>query len=344
MKKHPTISSMNLSDKLLRLSFRPYRRKFEMPLRVAWGVWHLREGIILKLEDQESGKTGYGEIAPLEPFGTESLEASLRHIFALKRMMTGEELETCIAEAPAASAFGLRSALQSLHSAEIEQASTSALVHLDSLDATIDVLRSHGTSVFKLKIGIQPAKEEQEQLDTVLAELKPDEKLRLDPNQAWDLAIWKSWLPWLARAKDYIQFIEEPFNPESISSEDLLKMAGESPVPVGLDESLSRGRIQPWIDAGWSGFWVIKPSLHGDSDLWLSSLRNSDKVILSSAFETGIGLSSIIRLAANFPAIAHGLGTQAFFNDNMGIQPKLSTLSTLTRVQTEEIWNNLPDD
>ena len=54
-------------DMQLRLSFRPYRRKFALPLRVAWGNWHLREGIVLKLEDLGSGLAGYGEIAPLEP-------------------------------------------------------------------------------------------------------------------------------------------------------------------------------------------------------------------------------------------------------------------------------------
>ncbi len=333
------------SENQLRLSFRPYRRQFKMPLRVAWGVWQLREGIILKLEDQESGRTGYGEIAPLEPFGTESIEVALRHVFALQRIMTISDLETSIADAPAASAFGLRSALQSLQveSRDLKPVRTSALVHLDSLDASLDVLRSHGTSVFKVKIGIQPAREEQAQLEKSIAALKSGEILRLDPNQGWDLTIWKDWQSWITGVREHIQFIEEPFNPDSVSTQEMLSIAGESPVPLALDESLSRSVIQTWIDSDWPGYWIIKPSLQGDPTKWCSILKDPDKVILSSAFETGIGLTSILRLAARFQANDHGLGTGAYFDDKLGISARRSSLTPLPIEQMESIWNNLPD-
>lgn len=317
-----------------------------MPLRVAWGTWHLREGIILKLEDSESGAVGFGEIAPLESFGTESLETALRHIFALKREMPVQELEACIPEAPSAAAFGLRSALNSLIEGNLETVpvNSSALVNMDSLEAKLDALRESGTSVFKLKVGIQPASEEQTQLDAIVAALNEDELLRLDPNQSWDMTIWDTWRPWLKNARKHIQFIEEPFDVESMAQEELLKLSSKSPVPFALDESLSRTGTQQWIDAEWPGFWIIKPSLQGDSAAWLASLNNSDKVILSSAFETGIGLSSIICLAQGFQHNAHGLGTHAWFDDEIGIQPQGCALSPLTIDKMEIIWNNLPDD
>lgn len=317
-----------------------------MPLRVAWGTWHLREGIILKLEDPQSGVVGFGEIAPLESFGTESLETALRHIFALKREMPQHELEACIPEAPAAASFGLRSALNSLNESDLEPipVHSSALVNMDSLEAKLDALRESGTSVFKLKVGIQPASEEQAHLDAIVAALNEDELLRLDPNQSWDLTTWDVWRPWLKNARKHIQFIEEPFDVESMTQEQLLKLSGKSPVPIALDESLSRTGTQPWIDAEWPGFWIIKPSLQGDPSAWLGSLNNSDKVILSSAFETGIGMSSIICLAQGFVQNAHGLGTHAWFDDEIGIPTQGCALSPLTKDKMESIWNNLPDD
>ena len=52
--------------------FKRYCQPLPVPLRTAHGVWAEREGLIIRLED-ESGAVGYGEIAPIPWFGTETL-------------------------------------------------------------------------------------------------------------------------------------------------------------------------------------------------------------------------------------------------------------------------------
>jgi len=57
----------------MRVDIRPYRRPFRQPLQTAHGLWAVREGIILRFED-EQGQVIFGEIAPIPWFGTETLE------------------------------------------------------------------------------------------------------------------------------------------------------------------------------------------------------------------------------------------------------------------------------
>ena len=47
-----------------RFEFRPYHRRFRQPVRTHHGDWQVREGLILKLTD-EDGCSGFGEVAPL---------------------------------------------------------------------------------------------------------------------------------------------------------------------------------------------------------------------------------------------------------------------------------------
>ena len=54
------------------LQYRVYARPFEKPLVTAAGSWDVRQGIIVRIEDAED-RVGFGEVAPLPGFGTESL-------------------------------------------------------------------------------------------------------------------------------------------------------------------------------------------------------------------------------------------------------------------------------
>ena len=48
----------------LHLAFRADRRKLLLPVQTAPGVWSVREGVIVRLEDGD-GRVGYGEAAPI---------------------------------------------------------------------------------------------------------------------------------------------------------------------------------------------------------------------------------------------------------------------------------------
>ncbi|MEO0948813.1 MAG: o-succinylbenzoate synthase, partial [Cyanobacteria bacterium J06641_5] len=59
------------------LHVRPYCRAFRQPLRTHHGIWEKRQGAIVRLET-DTGRVGWGEIAPLPSFGSETLAAALQ--------------------------------------------------------------------------------------------------------------------------------------------------------------------------------------------------------------------------------------------------------------------------
>jgi O-succinylbenzoate synthase len=88
--------------------FRPYRRPFKRPLSTSHGTWNVREGIILRLSD-ETGRVGWGEIAPISWFGSETLEQALEFCQQLPPQITATDIFSIPAELPACQ-FGFQSA------------------------------------------------------------------------------------------------------------------------------------------------------------------------------------------------------------------------------------------
>ncbi|NET54862.1 MAG: o-succinylbenzoate synthase [Symploca sp. SIO2E6] len=93
---------------LYKFDFRPYRRPFVRPLATSHGNWEVREGIILRLTD-ETGKTGWGEIAPISWFGSETLEQALDFCQQLPPQITTTDIFSIPAILPACQ-FGFESA------------------------------------------------------------------------------------------------------------------------------------------------------------------------------------------------------------------------------------------
>jgi len=94
---------------LYQFEFRTYQRKFKRPLRTSHGIWDTREGIILRLVG-ENNQIGWGEIAPLSWFGSESFEQALDFCNSLPANLSEETIFSISAELPACQ-FGFESAL-----------------------------------------------------------------------------------------------------------------------------------------------------------------------------------------------------------------------------------------
>ncbi|MDF2389082.1 o-succinylbenzoate synthase, partial [Nostoc ellipsosporum NOK] len=73
-----------------KFKFRPYSRRFVRSLATSHGIWDTREGIILSLSD-ETG-IGWGEIAPISWFGSETLEQALDFCHQLPTQITEETI------------------------------------------------------------------------------------------------------------------------------------------------------------------------------------------------------------------------------------------------------------
>ncbi|MBD2592820.1 o-succinylbenzoate synthase [Nostoc spongiaeforme FACHB-130] len=96
--------------------FRPYQRKFARPLTTHHGVWDIREGIILRLVN-EAGNVGWGEIAPISWFGSETLEQALNFCRQLPKEITSETIFAIPYDLPACQ-FGFESAFGGMESRE----------------------------------------------------------------------------------------------------------------------------------------------------------------------------------------------------------------------------------
>jgi O-succinylbenzoate synthase len=328
------------AQSILRFDFRSYRRPFARPLKAAWGTWKIREGFFVRIENGLSGETGFGEVAPLSPFGTESLKQAAQFLASVPAEVDSHGVVSLLAEAPPACAFGLATALNSLHE-DANPVPAVASAALLAPEQPIGPLRDTGYRCFKLKLGMEDKDREWRWIQDCILQLQPEERLRLDPNRGWRDDSWDFWKPRLNGISQYIDFIEEPFPFDRMPMARVLREAAHSPIPFALDESLDPHTLPQWIQRDWPGHYVIKPSLLGDPDRWLPLLKGiENRVVLSSAFETGIGLSALIRLAGAFTGREHGFGTGEFFQDTHGLSTAGNRLMPLSREEEVRIWEH----
>ena len=178
----------------MRLELRPYQRPFRNPLQTAHGLWSVREGIILRLTDDE-GHIGYGEIAPIPWFGTEALAQALTLCQALASDFWQNRTTLVESDIPTnlpATQFGLASAW-----ADLQRSRTSPPLPLSPSPppsicgllptgkaalTTWPQLWEQGFRTFKWKIGVADLAQECRWLEELIAQLPPQARLRLDAN------------------------------------------------------------------------------------------------------------------------------------------------------------------
>lgn len=314
-----------------RFAFRRYRLRFRVPVRTAHGPWVEREGLIVRLDDASeggSGRTGFGEAAPIPWFGTETIEEDEAAARAI-----GEWVEEAALDSVPAHCACLRHALAEARmeivarEGEGGRPGEPALLSVAALLpagrgalAQIAPKAEMGFRVFKWKVGVADVADELSLLDDVCAALPPGAKLRLDANGAWDRRRAERWLERCAERP--VEFVEQPcFAPAAESATQrrkvddmLLGLAAEYPTPIALDESLvGDGDVERWIGAGWPGIFVVKPSLLADVRGALAALAKAKVgVVFSSALETAIGARQALRAAFAWQAeIAGAAGKDA---------------------------------
>lgn len=287
------------------LQYRRYELPFRVPMRTAHGPWKQRAGVIVRREDA-TGNAGYGEVAPIPGFGSESLDDALALLASLGNRVESERL----AEIPPELSC-LRQALEAATPAgRVEEAEKTVSAAPDYLPmaALLPAGRSAleqiapkadaGFRIFKWKVGVGDLGNELALLDDLCGALPSGAKLRLDANGAWERRQAERWLERCADRP--IEHVEQPVAPEIRGAEDLLLgLAGDYPTPLALDESLvNTGDIERWLGAGWPGVFVVKPMLLADGPATLAKLAAAKApVVFSSALETGIGARSALHLA-----------------------------------------------
>ncbi|QYY36587.1 o-succinylbenzoate synthase [Ruficoccus sp. ZRK36] len=290
------------------LAWKPYCRPFRSPLRTAHGEWPQREGLIVRLEHE--GQVGFGEVAPLEDFGTESL---LDASEALDALIEDPELE--LPPELVCTRFALDCAAGMLERAPARPHHVAGLLPAGiTAYAALQTLLDQGFTTFKWKIGVESMEAEQHLCRELFKLLHGKGILRLDANAGLDYAATEAWMAFL---EDYpVEFLEQPLPPGEEASMAIL--AERYSVPVALDESLCQpGALTAFTELFPKGPFVIKPALIGSVKSYLSwrAFRPGVRVVYSSAFETAIGIEAALRLASmdEHSSAAVGFGTLEYF-------------------------------
>lgn len=349
------------------LQFRRYRLPLRVPLRTAHEHWTEREGIVVRVQD-EAGRCGWGEVAPLPAFGTETVdqaEAALRTLGEDPRPQDFERVPARLGCTRQALATALAELAET--GRPRESASPGTLLPGGSARAVAALLPAGrgatarltdrleaGFRVFKWKVGVSDPTEEWGVLDELCGVLPAGGKLRLDANGAWDRRTAERWLE--RAAERPVEFIEQPcFAPRRDGetawrrAEDLLRgLANDYPTPVALDESLaSEDDLDRWLTQGWPGWFVLKPSLMADCPRALARLKHANAtVVFSSALETAVGARAALRVAFTWAGEpkALGFGVWPLFTDARFDGPALAPFvrrEDVEGMEPEAVWNAL---
>ncbi|MEO0968990.1 MAG: o-succinylbenzoate synthase [Cyanobacteria bacterium J06639_18] len=325
---------------LYRFEFRPYQRKFSIPLQTSHGIWDIRQGIILRLQD-EADRIGLGEIAPIEWFGSESFQEALDFCQQLPKTISSDIIYGIPDNLPACQS-GFESAWEmSLGSWKLEAKDINGLkkdiFFPNSQDLTYSALLPAGKQMlekylqlweagyrtFKWKIGVYPITEEISILNLLARKLPDSVKLRLDANGGLSYEETVLWLKTCDRINSEsefplrIEFIEQPLAPKDFQI--MLDLSCSYRTPIALDESVATlQQLKACYEKGWRDIFVVKPGIIGSrSQLRQFYQQNEIDIVFSSVFETIVGKEAALQIANELSRKkrALGFGIKHYFTD-----------------------------
>jgi o-succinylbenzoate synthase len=309
-----------------RLRIEPYRWKFEQPLKTHHGVWEVREGLLVGL-GREDGVIGWGEVAPIPWFGTETLEEAIAFFNQLPPVLTNIEISSVPNHLPA-SQFGLGSAHQSIYGLVGITSEGTDLTFCGLLPAGTAAFKAwkplwqQGYRTFKWKIAVQPMEVEMRLFQHLAAALPKGTKLRLDANGGLTV---KEAIQWLRISQDtqniQVEYLEQPLPPEQFKA--MAQLSRSFSTPIALDESVATlAQLEHCYQQGWKGVMVIKAAIAGHPQNLASFLTGKQiDAVFSSAFETEVGRRAALVLAQAFNSKGRAVG--------FGITSRPSHLKTL---------------
>lgn len=313
--------------KIKTLSLRPY----EIPLTNG----QIRRGTLVNITDQR-GNSGWGEVAPLPKWSTETLDDSLLQLNQKQQEIVNIDwtIRNCLEELkklnllPSLS-FGLESALLSILSPiSNHSVSTSALL-MGSPGEIIhqaEIRKREGYTSAKLKVGDLNFEEAAE----IIHQLKDKFRLRIDVNRAWktleSLRFFEQF------PLDTFEYVEEPFQDPN----DLTVF----PHPLAVDESfprdLSLGQLEslPTLKA-----LIYKPTIQGGLlnclPLYEWAKKRGIEIVLSSSFESDFGLACVASIAYRLSLLSPvGIGTYYYLGRHI-CSPALQFSDSFVHIPAE---------
>lgn len=256
----------------------------------------MRSGALVGLTD-EAGRESWGDIAPLPKWSKESLEESLSQLNVHKQSLLDHEWEsdTYLKKLLTYSLypsvfFGLESALLSLLTPLPEhKISVSALLMgtPDEIMEQAKQRKKEGFTSAKLKVSNLSF----EEAARLIEELNDDFYLRIDVNRAWETADAMKFFSQFP--KDTFDYVEEPFK-------DPIDLALFQH-PLAIDESFPGLTLEQLETLPTLKALICKPTiqggLYGCLPLRKWAMRCGISLVLSSSFESDVGLAHVASMA-----------------------------------------------
>ena len=336
--------------KLAGFNLHRYRLPLSEPLALRGMVLRHREGLLLELT-AAGGAVGWGEASPLPGFSRECLDEAAGQLRDLASSMGcreitddgidpdgdfGREMDT-MDLAPSAR-FGFELALWNIYAASRGRSLVDLITPHPRATVPVSALisgppatvleearraRLADYEAVKQKVGRRPVEDDIELVRAVNGELGDDVALRLDANRAWSLEEAESFVRGTGNLR--FEYVEEPLADPAL----LPTFAGDYDVPVALDESLTDMEPEALRDHGYARAVVLKPTLLGgiSRTLRIAGLasRLGMQIVISSAYETGVGTAALVALAAGVgdEEVPAGLDTYRRFSEDI-LRPPLN--------------------
>ena len=316
------------------------RVPFRRPLLDAGGEFTHRRSWLLRLVD-EDGNEGLGEAA-LSPVATDVAAGSLATLIrdlvpalATGRVPVWAEL-AAEGEPGRAAMAGVDGAIRALLAARAASAASdraaayapipvSALIAFAGPDAGADAAAQAvelGFETLKLRAGFARTTDQLvDRLRAIRAAIGPEPRLRIDAAGAWDLETAAERMEAVRPFR--IEYVEQPMPAWDMTGHAALRERVR--VPIALDESIdSEGSARAALAEGAADVVVVKPARVGGSAAAMRIVEAASaagaSAVLGTYFETGVGIASVLRIAAAWRATgqaiedagfepAHGLAT-----------------------------------
>jgi o-succinylbenzoate synthase len=315
------------------------RVPFRVPFPTAAGTWSARESWLLRLS-AEDGRLGWGEAALEDEVDRPILEALFDEL-----VVTGLAPSPALVERAGTAGRAFRAALDGARldlagpgrgqrAPSLPAVGVNATIPAGATAATVgaaELAVAAGFRTLKLKAGkADTTATLVERLGAVRAAVGDDVVLRLDANGTWGLEAATKRVRALAGFA--LQYVEQPLDPAAPAKGAALR--GRVGIPIAADEAVtSVAAARAVLDAGAADVLIVKPSRVGGpvavAEIAALAAERDVPVVISSLFETGVGLALGLACAAALPDVPgwpaaardHGLATADLLSDDMLAAP-----------------------
>jgi L-alanine-DL-glutamate epimerase-like enolase superfamily enzyme len=287
----------------------PVAIPFATPLESAAGRWSGIRSAVVRLRT-DAGIEGLGEmVGAADPAAREARAAVASATVDATARAAGRSVAEVLGPAPRA---------------DVAVNALIGRVPPDQAASDAVVLVEAGFGCLKVKGGGEPEDAIVARLASIRAAVGRDVALRLDLNGSLDEAAALRLLRRLASLD--LEFVEQPVGAE-VGATGLARLRAGVEVPIAADESVTGlAAARRLLDAAAVDVLVVKPARVGGVAEARRIVELADAagiaVVVSTLFETGVGIVTALHLAATVPQDrAHGLATAGLLASDLLARP-----------------------